>query len=311
MLAGHLIKQRMIKNVQRFSLYQEEYHPSPLENVWIEFKRSHLAVFGLVILMLFLAITLFANFLSPYDPDLQNTNAILLAPAWEANGTVAHIFGTDSLGRDILSRLLHGAQVTFGSSLIIVLVATLVGVGFGAIAGVLKGVSSSIVNHLFDSIMAIPTLLIAIIVVAITGPGLFNTMFAITIALIPQFIHQTRSYVRAELNKEYVLLDKLDGASSARIFFTSILPGMFELIVVQATLSLTVAILDVSALGFLKLGAQEPTIELGQILTQGLEAAYEEPWLVALPGFFIFLMVLSVNIVGEGLRSALRDRFKH
>lgn len=295
----------------QFNLYQEEYHPSPLQIVWIEFKRSHLAVVGLVMLAIFCTITLLAPLLSPYDPTLQNTNTILLPPAWEANGSVTHLLGTDSLGRDVLSRLLHGAQVTFGSSVFIVVISVFVGVGLGTLAGLLSGVRSSIVNHLFDSIMSIPTLLIAIVVVAILGTGLGNTMFAITLALIPQFIHQTRSFVKKELKKEYVLLDRLDGASSIRIFFTSILPGMYELIVVQATIALSIAIIDISALGFLSLGAQNPSLELGQILSQSLEAAYVAPWLVALPGIFIFLMVLSVNMVGEGLRSALRNRFIH
>ncbi len=297
--------------MQRFSLYQEEYHPSPLENVWIEFARSHLAVVGLVILGIFLAITLLVPFIAPYDPDMQNTNTILLPPSWEANGSVSHLFGTDPLGRDVFSRLLYGVRLTFGSSLIIVAVAVIIGVGIGAVAGLLSGVRSSVVNHLFDSIMSIPTLLIAIVVVAIMGTGLFNAMIAITLALIPQFIHQTRSFVKSELQKDYVLLDRLDGASNSRIFFTSILPGMFELIVVQATIALSIAILDVSALGFLNLGAQNPSIELGQILSQSLEVAYVSPWLVALPGLFIFLMVLAVNIVGEGLRSALRNRLTH
>jgi cationic peptide transport system permease protein len=297
--------------VQRFDLYQEEYHASPLENVWIEFKRSHLAVVGLIFIIIFLLITVLVPIVAPYNPDLQNTNALLLPPAWEASGSVSHLLGTDALGRDVFSRLLYGIRVTLGSSLFIVFVAMIIGVGVGALAGLLRGVRSSIVNHLFDSIMSIPTLLIAIIVVAIMGTGLYNSMFAITLALIPQFIHQTRSFVKEELSKDYVLLDKLDGAGSVRIFFTSILPGMFELIVIQATIALSIAILDISALGFLSLGAQNPTIELGQMLSQSLNAAYVAPWLIALPGLVIFMMVLSVNIVGEGLRSALRNRFKH
>lgn len=297
--------------MQRFDLYQEEYHASPLENVWIEFKRSHLAVVGLIFIIIFLLITVLVPIVAPYNPDLQNTNALLLPPAWEASGSVSHLLGTDALGRDVFSRLLYGIRVTLGSSLFIVFVAMIIGVGVGALAGLLSGVRSSIVNHLFDSIMSIPTLLIAIIVVAIMGTGLYNSMFAITLALIPQFIHQTRSFVKEELSKDYVLLDKLDGASSVRIFFTSILPGMFELIVIQATIALSIAILDISALGFLSLGAQNPTIELGQMLSQSLNTAYVAPWLIALPGLVIFMMVLSVNIVGEGLRSALRNRFKH
>lgn len=187
----------------------------------------------------------------------------------------------------------------------------MVGVALGTLAGMNRGVKSSILNHLLDSLMAVPTLLIAIIIVAILGTGLANTMLAIILALIPQFVHQTRNFVREEMKKDYILLDRLDGASSFRIFWKSILPGMFELLAVQSTLALSVAIIDISALGFLNLGAQSPVVELGASLSQSLEVAYSAPWLIALPGFCIFLMVLSINIVGEGLRSALRNRLIH
>ncbi|GLR70666.1 ABC transporter permease subunit [Agaribacter marinus] len=294
--------------MQRFNLYQEEYYPSPLMHVWLEFKRSHIALVGFILLLIFCGIALLAPLISPFDPNLQNTNAILLPPSWEPNGTINHLFGTDSLGRDVFSRLLFACRTTFGSSIIIVFVSVIIGVGLGALAGVLSGVRSSIVNHLLDSIMSIPTLLIAIVIVAILGTGLFNSMMAITLALIPQFVHQTRTFVKKQLQKDYVLLDKLDGAGPTRIFFRSILPGMVELIVIQATLALSIAIIDVSALGFLSLGAQDPNIELGVVLSQSLDVAYVAPWLVFIPGLCIFLMVLSVNIVGEGFRSALRNR---
>lgn len=296
--------------MQRLNLYQQEHHPSPLENVWLEFKKSHMAVVGLSILIGFCLVAILAPLIAPYNPNLQNTEAVLLPPIWDANGTLKYILGTDSLGRDVFSRLLYGARTTFGVSLLIVLFSIVIGVGLGALAGLLSGIPSSVVNHLFDSILSIPTLLIAIIMVAILGLGLFNAAIAITMALIPQFIHQTRSFVKQELAKDYVLLDKLDGASLIQIFFRSIFPGMYELIVVQSTIALSIAIIDVSALGFLNIGAQSPTIELGQILSNSLESAYAAPWLIALPGIFIFLMVFSINLVGEGLRSALRNRLK-
>lgn len=297
--------------MQRFNLYQEEYHPSPIVNIWLEFRRSHFALAGFVLLVLFLLIAVFAPLLAPYSPHLQNTNAILLPPAWQPNGTVAHLLGTDGLGRDVFSRLLYACRTTFGSSLVIVAISVFIGVSLGALAGVLSGVRSSIANHLLDSIMSIPTLLIAIVIVAILGTGLFNSLMAITLALIPQFVHQTRTYVRHELQKDYVLLDKLDGASSSRIFIHSILPGMFELIVVQSTIALSIAIIDISALGFLSLGAQDPTIELGATLSMALDVAYVAPWLIVLPGLCLFLMILSINVVGEGMRSALRNRLHH
>ncbi|WP_395342106.1 ABC transporter permease subunit [Ningiella sp. W23] len=297
--------------MQKTNLYQEEYHPSPVVNIWIEFRRSHIALVGFVLLLVFIALSILAPLLAPYDPQLQNTNAILLPPVWYPSGNIAHLLGTDGLGRDVFSRLMYACGVTLGSSLSIVAISVLIGVGLGALAGVLSGVKSSIVNHLFDSIMSIPTLLIAIVIVAIMGTGLLNAMMAITLALIPQFVHQTRTHVRNELQKDYVLLDRLDGASSLRVFTHSILPGMVELIVVQATIALSIAIIDISALGFLNLGAQDGTIELGAMLSQALDVAYVAPWLIVIPGMCIFLMVLSVNIVGEGLRSALRNRLHH
>ena len=295
----------------QYNLYQEEFHPSPIMHIWLEFKRSHFALIGFAILLLFCAIAILAPFLSPYDPNVQNTNAILLPPAWEGNGSISHIFGTDALGRDVFSRTLYGSRVTFGSSVFLVIIAATIGVALGTLAGMNKGIKSSVLNHLLDSLMAVPTLLIAIIIVAILGTGLWNSMWAIVLALIPQFVHQTRTFVREEMKKDFILLDKLDGASSPRIFWVSILPGMLELLAVQGTLALSVAIIDISALGFLNLGAQGPVVELGASLSLSLEVAYSAPWLVALPGFCIFLMVLSINVVGEGLRTALRNRLIH
>jgi len=239
---------------------------------------------------------------------MQQIGDLLIPPAWDPNGGISHLFGTDALGRDLLSRIIYGCRMTFGISLLLVMVAMLLGVGFGALAGMSKGFRSSFLNHTLDSIQAIPTLLIAIIIIAILGPGLVNSMWAIALALIPQFMHQTRDFVRNELSKEYIMAAKLDGASKTHIFVHSILPNMGEMLVVQATLALSVSILDISALGFLKLGAQAPSSELGAMLLEGIEVAYIAPWTIALPGGALFMMIISINLVGDGLRSALRNR---
>ena len=297
--------------MSKFSLYQEEFHPSPLQHTWLEFKQSHIAVLGMWILAFFIALVLVGPILAPFDPLLQNIDSLLIPPAWEANGDIRHVFGTDSLGRDLLSRLIYGCRMTLGISILLVLLAMLVGVAVGAVAGMSRGVRSSVLNHLLDSLMAIPTLLIAIIIVAILGVGLVNTMWAISLALIPQFIHNTRDFVRDEMKKDYVTAARLDGASKLHIFFFSVLPNMVEMLVVQGTMALSVAILDISALGFLNLGAQAPSPELGTMLSEGLQVAYIAPWSIALPGITILIMVLSINIVGDGLRSALRNRMRH
>lgn len=295
----------------QFSLYEEEYHPSPWQRTWREFKSSHIAIVGLFVLLTFFLFAVFAPLIAPFDPVQQNINSLLIPPSWEANGAITYLFGTDALGRDVFSRIVYGCRVTFGSSVLLVLIAMLVGVTIGTLAGMMSGVRSSVVNHLLDALMAIPTLLIAIIIVAIVGTGLINSMWAITLALIPQFIHYTRAFVRSEMKKEYVLASRLDGANSWQLFRHSILPNMIEMLVVQGSLALSIAVIDVSALGFLNLGAQPPLPELGAILADGLDVAYLAPWNVALPGLSIFLMVLAINIVGDGLRSALRKRVSH
>ncbi|MCW8092869.1 ABC transporter permease subunit [Alteromonas sp. ASW11-130] len=292
----------------QFSLYQEEFHPSPWQKTWREFRSSHIASLGLMILLFFLVFSLFAPIIAPYDPLQQNVNALFIPPSWNVNGTISHLFGTDALGRDLFSRIVYGCRVTLGSSILLVLVAMVVGVTIGTIAGMLEGVRSSVINHLLDALMAIPTLLIAIIIVAVLGTGLVNSMWAITLALTPQFVHHTRSFVRTEMKKEYVLASKLDGANHLQLFFYSILPNMIEMLVVQGTIALSIAVIDISALGFLNLGARPPVPELGAMLADGMDVAYVAPWTVALPGLTIFLIVLAINVVGDGLRSALRKR---
>tara|TARA_Y100001963_G_scaffold27151_1_gene36978 strand:- start:771 stop:1664 length:894 start_codon:yes stop_codon:yes gene_type:complete len=294
--------------VSRFSLYDDEAHPSPWQHTWRAFKSSHIALVGLAVLLLFVFFAFFAPLVAPYNPTYQNTEALLIPPSWAPNGSIAHLFGTDALGRDLFSRILYGCRVTFGTSLLVVIIAMLVGVTIGTIAGMLSGVRSSVVNHLLDALMAIPTLLIAIIIVGILGSGLVNSMWAITLALIPQFVHHTRSFVRGEMKKDYIQSSTLDGASNLQLFYYSILPNMIEMLVVQGTLALSIAVIDISALGFLNLGAQAPLPELGAILATGLDAGYLAPWNIAIPGVSIFLMVLSITIVGDGLRSALRKR---
>ncbi|MFT6896981.1 MAG: cationic peptide transport system permease protein [Paraglaciecola sp.] len=292
----------------RLKLYQEEFYPSPLQNTWKEFTENHAAVASLYCVLFFIILVIFGPLLAPFDPLQQHIDSLLVPPTWDSNGNILYLFGTDGLGRDMLSRIIYGCRMTFGISLLLVVLSLLIGVALGAIAGMSSGLRSSFLNHLLDSLMAIPTLLIAIVIIAILGTGLVNSMWAISLALIPQFIHQTRDLVRNKLKKEYVLAAQLDGASKSHIFFNSILPNMGEMLVVQATLAMSTAILDISALGFLNLGAQAPSPELGAMLSEGLDVAYLAPWNIALPGAAIFLMMVSINLVGDGLRSALRYR---
>ena len=295
----------------RSKLYIEEHYPSPLKHTWIEFRKSHVSLAGLWLLGLFLIIVIFAPGLAPQDPTQQHVDVLLLPPAWDSSGSVQYIFGTDSLGRDLLSRVIYGSRVTLGVSILLVLVAMLIGFTLGAFAGMSHGLRSSVLNHFLDAIMVIPTLLIAVIIVAILGTGLWNCMLAITLALIPRFIHITRNIVRNECSKEYVTAARLDGAGRIRILFDSILPNMIEHLVVQGTFALSAAVLDISALGFLSLGAKANTPELGAMLSDGMELVYVAPWTIALPGCAILLMLVAINLVGDGIRASLRHRLQH
>lgn len=294
--------------MRQVDLYREDVMPSPWRQTWLAFRDNHIALVALVLIAIVSFFALLAPLLSPHDPLMQNIDSLLVPPSWSDSGSIIHPFGTDALGRDVFSRVIYGCRTTLGSSLVVVIMAMVIGVSIGAFAGMLSGVRSSILNHLLDALMAIPTLLIAIIIIAILGVGLFNSMMAIALALIPQFIHTTREFVRNEMQKDYLTASRLDGANKWQQLYFSVLPNMVEMLVVQGTLALYMAIINVSALGFLKLGAQSPMPELGNMIAESLEIAYVAPWNIALPGLMIYLLTLAVNLIGDGVRSALRKR---
>ncbi|WP_215397190.1 ABC transporter permease subunit [Rheinheimera oceanensis] len=293
----------------RFRLLPDEQHArSPLLLLWREFARQHSAMLGLALFVLFFLLAILSPLLTPYDPYLQNDTLLLIAPSWSEQGLVQYPFGTDDLGRDMFSRMLMGARYTFGIALITVMGALLIGLLLGVLAGMSKGVKSSVFNHVLDLALTIPSLLLAIIIVAILGPGLLNTLWAIMLALLPQFVHSIRNAIAEQLNQDYVTAYRLDGASNWQVLTRLILPNIWERLTVTATMALSTAILDIAALGFLGLGAQAPTAEWGAIIADSLDLIYVAPVGVALPGLLIFTAVLSVNLVGDGLRNAMKKR---
>ncbi len=292
----------------RENIYQEEEFPSPLLQLWYHFKEKPfiMVAFGCFIALILLA--LFAPFITPFDSSQNHLDHLLLPPAWNDNGNVSYLLGTDKLGRDMLSRLMHGASFTFGLSFFIVIVSAIIGVIIGSLSALTSGLKSSFLNHFLDVILSIPSLLLAIVIVAILGTGLSNTVLAIVVVLIPQFVHITRNEVKKEFSKDYVLVSKLDGASSLRILRYSIFPNIVEKIIGQATLAQSAAILDIAALGFLGLGAPIPLPEWGAMLSNGIDLFYIAPWTVYFPGIAILFAVIVTNLVGEGLRHALKVR---
>lgn len=294
--------------VRTSQIYQEEIIPSPQQQLWRNYASSPVAMLGLWVFGIFVFISIFAPLLAPYPQGYQHTSALLMAPSWHPTGHVAFFFGTDDLGRDILSNLIYGTRTTFGASLIVTFIALCFGCLIGIFSGMTHGLKSSVLNHIFDATLAIPSLLLAIVFVAISGPGMINVMLAVGISLTPQFMRATHNAVHNELSKEYVTATKLDGANKFQIFFHSILPNILDALVIQITLAISIAIIDIATLGFLKLGVQSPRSEWGAMLSEGLDLIFLAPWNVAFPGLMIFASVLSINIIGSGLQRALKER---
>ncbi|MCG9682660.1 peptide ABC transporter permease SapC [Vibrio sp. Isolate23] len=286
------------------NIYQEEQIPTQFERFWRSYRANGLAMFGLWCLVFIVVVTLASPWLTPHDPQAQ-TGELLVPPSWNPAGTVEYFLGTDDLGRDILSRLIEGSQLTFGAAVIITLIATIVGCLIGILAGMTKGLLSSTLNHLLDTVMSIPSLLLAIIFVAFLGFGEFNILLAICLALIPRFVRSVYIAVHTEVEKDYIMAARLDGANDFYLLWNSILPNILVVIASEVTLALSIAILDITALGFLGLGAQAPSTEWGAILGDSVELIYLAPWTVTLPGLAIMFIVIVINLVGEGVRQAL------
>lgn len=291
-------------------LYYSATPPAPLRQVWLDFQERPLAIAGLWVLGLISLLALLGPWLAPYGPNEQVLEVVSLPPAFSEHGDIRFLLGTDELGRDMLTRLLYGARYTVGYPALVVLLAATVGTLLGSLAALTGGIKSSTLKHFLDVILSIPSLLLALIVVAILGPGLLNALLAIGLVLIPRFLHVTRNAIHDELKKEYVVASQLNGVSYPYLLLRVIGPNIMKVLVVQFTIGLSVAILDIAALGFLRLGAQPPLPEWGSMLAQSLEVAYHSPWVMLLPGLALVLALLSVNLVGEGLRNAIQRRLE-
>ncbi len=269
---------------------------TPLQEFWHYFKRNKGAVVGLVYVVVMIVIAVFANFLAPYNPADQFRDSLLAPPFWQDGGSMAHLLGTDDVGRDILSRLMYGARLSL-------LVGCLV-------AGYFGGVVDSIIMRVVDIMLALPSLLLALVLVAIFGPSIVNASLALTFVALPHYVRLTRAAVLVEVNRDYVTASRVAGAGAMRQMFVNILPNCLAPLIVQASLGFSNAILDMAALGFLGMGAQPPTPEWGTMLSDVLQFAQSAWWVVTFPGVAILLTVLAFNLMGDGLRDALDPKLK-
>lgn len=284
--------------------------PHPLREFWSYFSANRGAVAGLVVITLVIIAAVFADILAPHSPYLTNNAVFLKPPVWQEGGSWSYPLGTDAIGRDMLSRLLYGARLSLIIGLAVVALAMVLGIVLGLVAGFFKGVTEIVIMRLMDIVLTMPSLLLAIVIVAILGPGLTNAMLAVVIVVLPHYVRITRAAVVAEISKDYVIAAKVSGAGTLRLMFSEVLPNCAAPLIVQATLGVSTAILDAAALGFLGLGAQPPTPEWGTMLADAREFVLRAWWVVTLPGLAILITVLAFNLLGDGLRDALDPKLK-
>lgn len=281
-----------------------------LSEFWFYFSRNKGAVVGLIIFALMVVTAIFADWLAPHNPTLQYRDALLLPPAWLDGGRAEFLLGTDPVGRDILSRLIKGSQYSLFIGIVVVSIALVGGVIIGLIAGFFGGWLDALIMRVMDVILAFPSLLLALVLVAVLGPGLTNAMIAIAIVYQPHFARLTRAAVMSEQRREYVSAARVAGAGNLRLMFLTILPNCVAPLIVQATLSFSSAVLDAAALGFLGMGAQPPAPEWGTMLAEAREFISRAWWVATFPGLAILIAVLAINLMGDGLRDALDPKLK-
>ncbi|KMY51932.1 nickel transporter permease [Peribacillus loiseleuriae] len=278
---------------------------SPWKEGWRSFKKNKVAVIGLLIVVFFILMALFADLLAPYSYEAQKLANKHLAPSSE------HWFGTDEYGRDILSRIIFGARLSLWVGFFSVAGSVIVGLVLGLLAGYYGKWVDMIISRVFDILLAFPSILLAIAIVAVLGPSLRNALIAIAIINVPTFGRLIRSRVLSVKEEEYISAAKAVGMKDGRIIFQHVLPNCLAPIIVQGTLAIASAIIECAALGFLGLGAQPPTPEWGQMLAESRAYILQAPWTVLFPGVAIMLTVLGFNLMGDGLRDALDPRMKN
>ena len=275
---------------------------SPSDRTLRRLLRRRGAVLGLAVIALFVAVAVLAPLIAPYDPTAQTWTAVRKPPS------LAHWFGTDDVGRDILSRVIYGARASLLAGVVSVAIAIAIGVPAGMIAGYLGGFIDALLSRMTDAMLACPFLILAIALAAFLGPSLTNAMIAIGISTTPIFVRLTRGQVMAVKVENYVEAARAVGNPHWRIALVHVLPNILPTLIVQATASMAGAIIAEAALSFLGLGQQPPAPSWGSMLNSAQRFLVNEPWMAVWPGLAIFLTVLSFNLVGDGLRDALDPR---
>jgi dipeptide transport system permease protein len=284
--------------------------PGGLRLFWRGFAENRGAVVGLAVMIVLILLAVFADVVAPHSPIDQFRDHFLTPPAWRAGGSSAFPLGTDDVGRDILARLIYGARLSLVIGLSVVVLSLGLGTVLGLVAAFAGGTVDIAIMRFMDILLVFPSLLLAIVIVAILGPSLSNAMIAVAIVTLPNYTRLVRASALSELSRDYVTATRSAGASTARLMFDTVLPNCAAPLIVQASLGFSAAILEAAALGFLGLGAQPPTPEWGTMLAGALQYYQRAWWVLAFPGISILVTVLAFNLFGDGLRDALDPKLK-
>jgi dipeptide transport system permease protein len=281
-----------------------------LREFWHYFSENKGAVAGLCIIGILVLLAIFADVVAPHSPVAQFRGNFLKPPVWMDDGSWEFILGTDAVGRDMLSRLIHGARYSLYVGTIVIAISFSAGITLGLVAGFFRGTVETLIARSMDIILAFPSILLALVLVTLLGPSLTNAMIAVAVTVLPHFVRLTRASVISESARDYVTSARVAGAGLPRLMFVTVLPNCMAPLIVQATLSFSTAILDAAALGFLGQGAQPPTPEWGAMLADAREFITRAWWVVTFPGLAILITVLAINLFGDGLRDALDPKMK-
>ncbi len=275
--------------------------------VWRSLKKNNMAMTGLIIILIMIIVAIFANQIADYETVVikQNLASRLQPPS------LKHILGTDEFGRDIFARLIHGARVSLQVGVLAVGVSIIVGGSLGAVAGYYGGKLDNVIMRIMDIFLAVPSILLAIAIVSALGPNLVNLMISISISSVPSYARIVRASVLSIRDQEFIEAAKAIGASDRRIIFRHIIPNSLAPVIVQGTLGVAGAILATAGLSFIGLGIQPPAPEWGSMLSGGRQYLRYAWWVTTFPGIAIMITILSLNLLGDGLRDALDPRLKN
>lgn len=277
---------------------------SPFRDAMRKLFSNKLAIVGMLMIGTVIVVAITAPWIASQHPD---DNGVYEAFPRDNKlpPSIEHPMGTDVIGRDMLSLIIYGARISLVVGVFAVSLAIILGATLGAIAGFAGGTVDNLIMRIMDIMISFPTILLALVIVVILGPGLFNAMVAVGIVAIPAFARITRASVLGESGKDYVMAARSIGAGSRRVLWRHVMPNTLSPIIVAASLGIATAILDAAALGFLGLGAQPPTPEWGLLLSRNRGYMFTSPWMVFFPGISIMFLVLGFNLLGDGLRDAL------